>query len=187
LAGSVDARLLHLYAEGVEQPIRITGTSSSFGSQSAIEFYGTAIDTPYSGDRVYWLTVGTTPGLRIAEVSPSGTIGPLEQTFMQTIELKPRTTYFAALLHENTDNFFGPLISPTAAQLNLDIENAAAGQGSMQVVLQGVTDNQEHDVTVSVNGATVGDVYFEGQNEGKASFDIPVGVLADGANTITLT
>ncbi|HZR66755.1 MAG TPA: C25 family cysteine peptidase [Terriglobales bacterium] len=187
LAGSVDARLLHLYAEGVEQPIRITGTSSSFGSQSAIEFYGTAIDTPYSGDRVYWLTVGTTPGLRIAEVSPSGTIGPLEQTFVQTIELKPRTTYFAALLQENTDNFFGPLISPTSAVLNVTTSNVVPGQGMFEISLQGVTGNQQHEVSVMLNGATLGEVRFQGQQLARANFAIPAGVLANGANEITLT
>ncbi|HZQ20715.1 MAG TPA: C25 family cysteine peptidase [Terriglobales bacterium] len=187
LRGNVEGRSLHLFAEGVEQPITITGPGREFGPQSAIEFYGTAIDTPYSDQRAYWLMVSNQPGLRISDSGASGSAGPLEQTFMQTVELKPRTTYFAALLHENTDNFFGPLISPTAAQLNLDVVNAATGQGSMQIVLQGVTDNQAHDVTVSVNGSTLGDVYFEGQNQGEATFDIPAGVLADGANMITLT
>ncbi|HKW17018.1 MAG TPA: C25 family cysteine peptidase [Terriglobales bacterium] len=187
LRSNVDSRSLHLFAEGIEQPIRITGPGAEFGPQSAMEFYGTAIDTPYSGQRVYWLTVSNGPGLRITDAGPGGSAGPLEQSFIQTVELKPRTTYFAALLHENTDNFFGPLISPTSAVLNLDIANAAPGQGSMEVVLQGVTDNQDHDITVTLNGATLGDLSFEGQNEGRATFEIPAGVLADGANTITFT
>jgi hypothetical protein len=50
-----------------------------------------------------------------------------------------------------------------------------------------VTTGQQHDVTVALNGATLGDVTFSDQQEGKAHFAIPSGVLVNGANTITLT
>jgi uncharacterized repeat protein (TIGR01451 family) len=184
---NVQAISLHLFAEGVEQPIRITGAGGSFGPAAAIEFYGTAIDTPYSGQRVYWLMVSDQPGLRISDVSESGSAGPPELSFVQTIELKPRTTYFAALLNENTDNFFGPLVSSTAAVLNVDASHMAPGQSSLLVTLQGVTQNQSHDVSVTMNGATLGQIYFEGQELGRATFTIPAGVLVNGANTISLT
>src|SRR5581483_3532806 len=83
LSANVDARFLHLYAEGIEQPIRITGPGGNFGPASAIEFYGTAIDTPYSGERVYWLAVAAVPGLRIPDVGAMGSPGPPEQSFIQ--------------------------------------------------------------------------------------------------------
>jgi len=184
---NVQASSLHLFAEGVEQPIRTTGAGAAFGPESAIEFYGTAIDTPYSGQRVYWLMVSDQPGLRIADVSETASTGPPEPSFVQTVELKPRTTYFAALLRENTDNFFGPLLSPTPAVLNVDTSHMAPGQSSLLVALQGVTQNQSHDVTVTMNGATLGQIYFEGQELARATFTIPAGVLTNGANTITLT
>ena len=187
LQPNLDSRSLHLFAEGVEQPIRITGPGAGFGPASAIEFYGTAIDTPYSGQRVYWLTTGDGPGQRIAETSAAGSHGPAEAIFIQTVELKPRTTYFAALLNPNTDNFFGPLISPTAAVLNVQTSHVAPGTSTFQVVLQGVTDGQTHEVTVSINGETLGDVNFEGQQLGRAAFTIQNGVLKNGSNTITLT
>lgn len=186
LRPNVEARSLHLFAEGVEQPIRVTG-GDEFGPQSAIEFYGTAIDTPYSGQRVYWLTTSNQPGLRIGEISSTGSAGPPEQSFIETVELKPRTTYFAALLRENTDNFFGPLVSPTSTSLEVDTANTAPGQGVMEVALQGLTDNQQHDITVTLNGATLGEVNFANQDVGKNTFEIPAGVLVNGANTITLT
>jgi uncharacterized repeat protein (TIGR01451 family) len=187
LPANVEARSLHLFAEGVEQPIRITGAASGFGSQSAIEFYGTAIDTPYSGQRVYWLMSSGQPGLRVASPPAAGSPGPQAQSFLQTLELKPRTTYFAVLLTGNSDNFFGPLVSPVAAVQTLNISNLAAGGGSIQLVLQGVTLGQQHDVTVAVNDATLGDVTFTGQQQGKAQFPIPAGVLVNGPNSITLT
>src|SRR6185437_9302662 len=75
LRPNANSNSLHLYAEGVEQPIRISG-GGAFGPQSAIEFYGTAIDTPYSGQRVYWLAAQGGIGLRIPEISGPGTAVP---------------------------------------------------------------------------------------------------------------
>ena len=187
LSFSAEARSLHLFAEGVEQPIRITGASSRFGPQAAIEFYGTAIDTPYSGQRVYWLVASNQQGKRISTESATGSDGPLAQSFIQTLELKPRTTYFAALLHENTDNFFGPLVSPEPAIQTLNVSNLVNGEATFEIALQGVTLGQQHNVTVTLNGATLGNLNFIDQEEGKARFQIPAGVLANGANTITLT
>ncbi len=184
---AVEARSLHLFAEGVEQPMRITGATSGFGPQAAIEFYGTAIDTPFSGQRVYWLMSSGQPGLRIPAAPAAGSSGPQAQSFVQTLELKPRTTYFAVLMTSNSDNFFGPLVSPVAAVQTLNVTNLAAGSGSIQVVLQGVTLGQQHDVTVAVNGSTLGDVTFADQQQGTAQFAIPSGVLSNGVNTITLT
>jgi uncharacterized repeat protein (TIGR01451 family) len=186
LRGDVDARSLHLFAEGVEQPIRITGGDGSFGPQSAIEFYGTAIDTFYSGQRVYWLVAQDQPGQRIG-TEMQGTSGPQPRSFLQTLEVKPRTTYFAALLRDDTDNFFGPLITPTSANLSVNIQDLAEGGASLELALQGVTLGQQHEVTVALNGATLGDVTFSDQQEGKSRFTVPAGVLANGANTITLT
>jgi uncharacterized repeat protein (TIGR01451 family) len=182
-----DARSLHLFAEGVEQPMRVVGGDTVFGPQSAIEFYGTAIDTPYSGQRVYWLVSQGRPGQRIATVSESGTAGPPPNSFWQTIELKPRTTYFAALLREDTDNFFGPLVSPATSTQTFNIANLSQGEAVLDIVLQGVIDGQQHDVTVALNGSTLGDVNFIGQTEGKARLTVSDGVLVNGTNTITLT
>jgi len=187
LGPNVDERSLHLFAEGVEQSVRITGASSGFGPQAAIEFYGTAIDTPYSGQRVYWLTSNGQPGLRISPAPAAGSSGPQAPSFVQTLELKDRSTYFAALLHDDTDNFFGPVVSTTPETQTLIVSNIAPGQSTLTVALQGVTQGQQHDVTVMLNGATLGNVSFTGQQEGKAGLAIPPGVLANGANAITLT
>jgi len=183
----VESRFLHLFAEGIEQPIRITGAGLGFGPKAAIEFYGTAIDTPYAGQRAYWLVANGQPGKRIFTDSGIGSAGPQAQSFIQTLELKPRTTYVAALLHDNTDNFFGPLVSPTPAVQTLSVSNLAAGEGTFEIALQGVTQGQQHDVTVALNGATLGSVNFADQQEGKARLAIPPGVLANGSNAITLT
>jgi len=187
LNANVNPQSLHLYAEGIEQPMQVTGAAAGFGAQAAIEFYGTAIDTPYSGQRVYWLTSGGEPGLRISAAPPSGSAGPQAQSFIQTLELKDRTTYFAALLREDTDNFFGPLVSPALEKQTLSVSNLASGPSTLTVALQGITQSQQHDVTIELNGTTLGDVNFTGQQEGKAAFVIPSGTLVNGSNSITMT
>jgi len=185
LSTDSEAKFLHLYAEGIEQPIKIT-EGERFGPQSAIEFYGTAIDTPYSGQRVYWLTQGRGPGLRIGHVSGAGSSGPQAQSFLQTLELKPRTTYFGTLLRDNIDDFFGSLISSVPESEIVNVANLASGDGKLALVLQGVTDGQQHTVTVMLNGSTLGELNFANQNEGREEFQIPSGLLTNGSNTITL-
>ena len=188
----VDPSRLRLFAEGIEQPIRIVGAgpgSGGFGPQALVEFYGTGIDTFYSDKRVYWLVAGNRPGLRIPQQGyESG--GPQPQSFLQTILLNQRTTYFAALLKENTDNFFGALVSPTSVDQVLTATNiapTAMSDVSLRVVLQGVTEQQPHDVTIVMNGSTLGELNFNGQNEGSITLHVPAGVLRQGANTVTLT
>ncbi len=193
LSSSVDPAFLRMFAEGIEQPIRITGTDAEgrgFGPQAAIEFYGTGIDTPYSDKRVYWLVVGEQPGERIPlESVDDGGGGSQPQTFTETVELKPRTTYFAALLRENTDNFFGALVStvPVDQVLNSPaLASTSSPDGKLQVVLQGVTEGVLHNVVVSMNGANVGELNFVGQSLGRVTVRVPAGILQD-VNTLTLT
>jgi uncharacterized repeat protein (TIGR01451 family) len=192
ISASVDPSRLRLFAEGIEQPIRIVGAgpgSGGFGPQSLVEFYGTGIDTFYSDKRVYWLVAGNRPGLRIIQQGYEGG-GPQPQSFLQTILLNQRTTYFAALLKENTDNFFGALVSPTSVDQVLTATNiapTAMSDVSLRVVLQGVTEQQPHDVTIVMNGSTLGEMNFVGQNEGSITLHVPPGVLRPGANTLTLT
>jgi uncharacterized repeat protein (TIGR01451 family) len=193
LIASVDPAFLRMFAEGIEQPIRITGAGvgdRGFGPQAAIEFYGTGIDTPYSDKRVYWLVAGDQPGKRILRESGHGDDGWQPQSFPETVELKPRTTYFAALLRENTDNFFGALVSSTPVNQILRAPSIASGsiaEAKLQVVLQGVTEGVPHNVSVTINGANLGDVNFSGQSVGNHTLRVPRGILQQDVNTVTLT
>src|ERR1700721_3156510 len=75
----VDPASLHLFAEAVEQPILVTGATGGprgFGPQASISFYGTGIDTQYSGTRVYWLVGGGRPGLGIPLLTGSSGTNP---------------------------------------------------------------------------------------------------------------
>jgi uncharacterized repeat protein (TIGR01451 family) len=190
---NVDPSLLHLYAEAVEQSIQISGASpgpGGFGPQSALQFYGTGIDTQYSGTRVYWLVAGDTPGQRIPILPPSAGSNQPPVSFPFTVELTPHTTYFAALITPNGNNFFGSLVSSTALDQTLyvpHLDKSSTDQARLEVILQGVILGFPHDVAITMNGTPVGDVTFAGQAKGRLRVSLPPGILQDGENTVTLT
>jgi uncharacterized repeat protein (TIGR01451 family) len=191
LSSFVNPATLQLFAEGVEQPILVVGARNGFGGlgpQAAIEFYGTGISTPFSSQRVYWLVAGNRAGARI-RYAVAGGQGPQPQSFPQTVELQQKTTFFAALLRTGIDHFFGALVSSTPIDQILETPDLSSQSedGKLEVVLQGATDGIAHDVTISFNGSSLGDVQFSDQNEGTADFTIPHDLLQIGSNTVTLT
>ena len=187
-----DARTLQLFAEGVEQPIAILGQQgASLGSNGAIAFYGTAIDTPFSGTRVYWLVRGSQSGKRIPVSSSAGSGASNVQSFLSSVTLEQRTTYFAALLNgPNADNFFGALVNTDPLDQDLAIQNydrSSSIPAQVTITLQGVTAGQPHSVNATVNGSSVGVLNFDGQANFSSTFPIEQGLLQNGTNTVTLT
>lgn len=189
---NADARYLQLYAEGVEQPMLILGQQSGrLGTNDSIEFYGTGIDTPYSGTRVYWLVNGTHPGKRIVAEPPSSSGSSEPASFLFTVIHEDRTTYFATLLNgENNDNFFGAGITTEPVDQDLNVVHSDANSSlpvSVDVTLQGGTDMQAHRVSVVFNGASIGEMDFNNQENVTSTFPIDSSLLHDGTNTVTLT
>jgi hypothetical protein len=190
---NVDPRSLRLFAEAVEQPIQITGATAGpggFGPQAAINFYGTGIDTLYSGTRVYWLVSGEGSGARIRRISASAGSNQPPESFPFAVEFEQRSVYFAALITPNGDNFFGSFVSSTPVDQVLHVphfDTTSTEPARLEVVLQGVIAGFPHDVTVALNGITLGDVTFTGQDKGRFRIAVPAGLLQDWNNTITLT
>jgi hypothetical protein len=189
---NVDPAKLHLYAEATEQPMQITGATAGpggFGPQAAINFYGTAIDTVFSGTRVYWLVAGDGAGARIVTLPASSGSNQPPASYPATVELRQHTTYFSALLTKDGQNFFGALVSPAPVDQILHVPHLDAKSNQLaqlEVALQGVVAFP-HDVKVAVNGTSVGDVTFFGQNKGSLKIALPPGVLRDWDNTVTLS
>lgn len=190
---NVDPALLHLYAEAIEQPMVITGASSGpggFGPQASIQFYGTGIDTPFTGTRVYWLVSGETPGLRIPQLPALAGSNQPPTSFPAEVVITPKTTYFSALLTNNGNNFFGPLVSSTPLDVTLTTplsDPDASASPQLKVTLQGVVLGFPHDVSVAINGTTLGEINFTGQAQGNFTATLAPGILQEGSNTVTLT
>ncbi len=71
-----DPRLLQLFADGVEQAIKVTGEQDGrLDAGDAVEFYGMGLDTPSTDRRVYWLVAGAGAGKRIVVTEGKGEAG----------------------------------------------------------------------------------------------------------------
>jgi uncharacterized repeat protein (TIGR01451 family) len=192
LTPNTDLRSLHLYAEGIEQPLLLSGHTSGIASPSdAIEFYGTGIDTPFSATRIYWLVAEGAAGKRIFPANAPASEPSAPASFPFTVVREDRTSYFAALLNgENSDNFFGAIITSDPVDQTLNVFHRDASSSlpiTLQISLQGVTDAQQHSVSIQFNGAPVGTVTFLGQTPVSQSFSVDPSELLDGTNTVTLT
>jgi uncharacterized repeat protein (TIGR01451 family) len=187
-----EPQFLQLFAEGVEQPMLVESRAGNRERPiEGIEFYGTGIDTPFSGTRVYWLVRGTQPGERVTQIPASASGTATAEDFLFTVLLEERTTYFATLLNgENQDNFFGDAVTtqPVDEQLTIAHLNPnSALQATIDVTLQGATDQQAHAVSVSLNGNPVGEMSFLNQTNVTNTFPVNSTLLQDGVNTVTLT
>jgi uncharacterized repeat protein (TIGR01451 family) len=190
---NVDPASLHLFAEAVEQPIQMTGAQDGlggFGPQAAINFYGTGINTQYSGTRVYWLVSAQGSGARIPQVQTASSSNVPAPNFYSTVQLQQHTTYFSALPTSDGNNFFGDIVSSTPLEQSLQtprLDTTTSVPARLEIVLQGVVVGVPHDVTVQLNGTTLGDITFTGQDKGSYPVNLPAGLLLDGTNTVTLT
>ncbi len=185
LPAGVDLRLLQLFADGVEQPIKVTGS----GDSSAVEFYGTGLDTTATDTRVYWLTVGRSSGKRIGD-GPTLTSPQRESSFASVVERRDRNLYFAALNNGDADNFFGPAVTSTPADQVLTLRNLAPGDGVLDISMVGFSSlpgDSDHRVAVTVNGQSQGEIVFDGTDTKQQSFRLPAALLREGDNTVTLT
>lgn len=187
-----EPEFLQLFAEGVEQPMRLTPRlGRPFAGLEEIEFYGTGIDTPFSDTRVYWLIRGTQPGKRITRVAAATSGTSSVESFLVTVVHQDRTTYFATLLNgEEQDNFFGDAVTSEPVDETLTVAHSDANSAlptSVDVTLQGATDQQAHRVSVSFNGASIGEMDFNNQANVTKSFAVNSSLLREGVNAVTLT
>jgi hypothetical protein len=187
-------RMLRLFAGGIEHAILVVGEADGvFDASDAIEFYGTGVDTPYTDTRVYWLQAGTTAGQRISMRERPARGGNTAPSFWYTVQQKDRSIFFAALQNGDAENWFGAFISPDPSQIELTLSHPDAGATSsaqLEITLQGVTGDpaiaSDHLVTVLVNDTPLGDMVFDGQSLATQTFAVPMALLRDGPNAITL-
>jgi autotransporter-associated beta strand protein len=158
-------------------------------SGDAIEFFGQAADTRYTDTRVYWVTTGLGRP-ELIEPAPAAAVNARQTSFVETLEIRDRTTHIPALLNPDTDGFFGKFLIGAEAMERIFSTPALAFQASdpavLEVSLQGLT-NGEHLVDVRVNGLVVGTIHGVFQDVTKARFTLPPGALLPGDNSVTLT
>ena len=181
-------RLLQLYVDGKQQPIKVNGEQDgTFDPTDSVEFYGLGLDAAWTDARTYWLTIASQPGQRIQDTKGiGGSVGAT--SFPCTVERRDRTIYFSALRNGERENFFGAVVtsSPLEQTVTLrDLSQPASKEAQLEVALQGVT-RVSHRVRVILNGTEVGAVVFDGQAQGVLKLSVPQSSLREDANQITL-
>jgi hypothetical protein len=167
---------LRLYAEGVEQALEIKG--------GAVQFYGTGLDTPSTATRVYWLVNGGGSKDYIA-TAPTGSGASAGADFLASVEQEDRSIYDPSADAANGIDFFGDLISSTPDTETLSaVDLSRSDNATLAVSLQAVSSGA-HEVSVALNGVTLGAVTWTGSGLGTASF--PASSIITGTNTVTLT
>jgi len=182
------SRNIAVWADGIEVPIVIP--EGNFGSNDAIEFYGTGIDTPTAGGHVYYVTKGIGNALRVQNANGKPASGaPAPGSTPYTFSRIERTIFFTALVNNgDKDNFFGALIwtDPVTNGITVSNIDPNSGTAALEVVIQGITDDFNHVVGLNLNGHDLGVVRFRGQARNVSNYTIPVSWLANGDNN-TLT
>ncbi|MCX8038475.1 MAG: C25 family cysteine peptidase [Candidatus Sumerlaeia bacterium] len=192
-------RDLQLYYRGCEIPITVVMSGEGRrASWDAIEFYAEGQDTLWTDARTYWLVVGTKPGLRLKTAAGGGQNWPSPAAFLETIERKDRTIYFAALRNGAEENFFGPIITGEGVEQVLSLpypilepagthllSRTSPSTATLEVWLQGVTAGA-HRVAIYLNDIKVGVAEFEGLERGAAQFTVSHSLLRAGDNLIGL-
>ncbi len=180
---TVDPGQLRLFADGVEQAIRVTGNGdSTFDPDEAIEFYGVGRDTLWTDARTYWLTVGGAGKPVPLVANPRGGAAP--PNFPSVALLQQRKTYYAPLLNGDASNFFGDTVDSTGVTETLAVTHLdGTAPATLQIVLQGITTGT-HQVAISLNGQAAGTCTFAAQTL-QTCVVSPVAVV-EGNNQITL-
>lgn len=86
------------------------------------------------------------------------------------------------------ENFFGAVIAgePVEQSLTLrHVDSATSAQATIDVALQGVT-SLPHRVWVYLNGSFAGELFFDSQSPGLATFTVAPSQLREGHNTVRL-
>ena len=184
-----DPHYLQLFVDGQQVSIGVvTESDGTFGSNSAIEFYGTGIDAQSTDKHIYWLVAGTEPGLRIQRARSKGSRNA-NASFPYTVERKDRTVYFAGLRNGEKENFFGAVISGNPVDQTLvirSLDKTSSEQAVLEVAVQGVTTTA-HRVRVVLNDTIVGEIVFNGQEQGAAKISVSQSLLKEGENRILLS
>ena len=170
-----------LSRNGEEVPMRLAADNS-------LEFYGQAADKLTTNTQVYYLSTGDVAGkrLNISQVSNADD-SIVATSFNASTERKDRSIYLSFLLNGEKENWFGPVISPTAlTNQTLTVNNPAQSDFvTIKVRLQGLTNNT-HAVRVLLNNLEIGTVSYGNYENKVAEFEVPSSQVLAGANQVSL-
>ncbi len=171
---------VRLTLEGQEIPWRKVGRGQ------ALEFYGEAIDSPFTGTQVYQLdtirgTVLSEPGG--AQIAPDWS----GDHYLHTERFEESESPIVLMdIDPESDHWFWGFVSPQAQVRDFaaQVSDPATGTtAELRLDLQGAAEG-EHDVVIRWNGHELGQVSVDGTEADSFVLSLDPGDLLSGANTL---
>lgn len=176
-----DPQNYRLFADGVEQAVLANPNGS-------LEFFGRARNLTTSATRTYYLSSGPA-GLRAQQLN----MGPFDTnavagSYTAVVERRDRIVRFGSLVNGPANNWFGPVVG-TALDVKQSLPVSAMDptgpDAQLEVAIQGLT-NVSHTVEIRFNGSLLGVINYSGLGSGLGQFAIPMAMIQNGKNLVTL-
>jgi len=188
------ASQLRLERQGEPVGFHLEPSADAFGPGSRLSFFAdkTAGSTDFSAEVAYEL-VRSKHGLRmpLVSVAPSGDLVSSPST--GTASFETNRFYQPGLLDAPDPWVWESLPSGTTRVRSFSltgVEGAASGTAKLDVFLQGASESGQavdHHVSLSLSGVLVGEAQFAGKKPYRVSLSVPVSLLREGTNDLSLT
>ncbi len=196
---------VHIYNQGQEVAIGVhNGGTSLFETNDYIEFYGTNLDTRFTGRNVYWLYYSTNQNTSTPQFyqisTPAG--GILTTTSQNRVHFEENSSYEMALSDSIQDDdhwFFNDYMVAWESETNsiqlkpvLNSVLATNGLATVRIALRSpVTDYADYetfDVSIEVNGtALTNEASWSGLDQYIFESKFAQNILVEGTNIVELT
>lgn len=196
---TVDPRRLSLFEGAQELAIEILGEEDGrFDPGDEIRFYAKQVQSLYVEVNTLWLVVGDGPGLRMTQrsVAPLGTAQATSFPSVQRFE--ENKVYRSALpMQSDVDHWYwgqmfvlNQTMVPTLTVPFTIAHVLPSGAATIALRLWGGSADSrvapDHHLRVSVNGAAIGDVRWDGAVPALGTLTFDQALLHSGQNTLSL-
>jgi hypothetical protein len=189
---TLDPRTLQLFVDGQEVAIAVSGEGDGrFDEGDLLLFYGHGVDTLYTDTNIYWLSYGTSQGVRMAE-RPSLSGGAPSASYPTSVHLEDNLAYLSSLpMEEGADHWYGARIDASgtgnASWQDYDITVDQMASGVFTATLEAsLAGNYKgiHHLRLYVNGQQVYDDSWYGRTVQLGSAAFSQDMLSEGQNTV---
>jgi len=193
-SGGFAASQLRLERQGYAQGFHFEPASDGFGPGSVLYFHAdtTASASDFSSE-VAWELVRSRDGLRMPLVSAAPAGDVVSSAPLGTASFEVNRIYQPGLLEAPELWLWEGLASGATRAKGFSlsgVDAASSRTAGLEVFLQGASESGQpvdHHVSVSLNGTLVGEAQFAGKKPYRVSQNVPVSLLHEGANEISLT
>lgn len=163
---------------------------------SGISFYGEGIESMYTTDNIYWLTLK--PGKQMAVIRGNAPLpSSAVSSSIETITFEENSLLAQAYSHDPNGDFWlwdfifsdYPGLDEKAFSFRTPSPASSLDRGFLTVDLHGGTDNAvpyDHHAIFVLNDSVIGETRWKGIGKHRATLPFPHDLLIDGTNTLVI-